>query len=546
MFDAAKIIDPYLGNDRTARYEFNYAISDESHLVVTIADRSGNETNLVLDVDYTVDGVGDDEGGFITLIDDGQEWISTDGFLDTFFKLAIRHNPALVQDEDLRNQPTYDSTKHERAIDKVVAQLRAVDGQARRSLRAPETEPDALYLPPVSVRSNSLLGFSTEGEPVPTRSVIDSTGVSDYAAGLIDDVSPAKARTTLGFSGENGTIATENIEDAAVITAKIKNSAVTTDKFDDEDVMLPKIFTGLLDSLTAVDADADDYIPISDTSDSNFNKKVSMGELVHSKTHRALTANDSPTTADGFLTCSGSLDVTLYTAVGNAGREIEIFHDGVDFTDVVTLKTTSAQTIGGYASGAYKLCTNGESIRLRSNGTNWKIINHFCMTVWSQPREVGLGASTTAPTKGTATIYVDELRWRRVGDSAEIMFAFRKTASGSATAGAGDYLILVPTGMVIDTAKVGNDSTAESSGGSQSLRAKSCVGYYAGLNGTWLHGFMGVFNSSGCSMHGESTHSAPGTNAHTIGVGAGSTYLTFQADVTYRGKFKVPIVDWKP
>ncbi len=300
MLDATKIMDPYLGNDKTPEYGFNFKIFDRTHLAVSVANRDGDETSLVIDVDYTVTGVGDEQGGFITLIDDAQEWMSDDGNLETFFQLQIRHNPELIQDEDLRNQETYDPVIHERAIDKVVTQFRAIDGVVKRAIRAPETEASPLYLSPVSMRSNSLLGFSTDGEPVPTRSVIDPTGLSDYAITLVDDVSPEKARTTLGFAGPNGTIATENIEDGAITTAKFKDGAVNTIDIDNEDVMLPKVSTELIHGLTAVDADPADYAPGTDISDSNLNKKFLLAGISTAAPYRAITANHTVLTTDCF------------------------------------------------------------------------------------------------------------------------------------------------------------------------------------------------------------------------------------------------------
>jgi hypothetical protein len=61
-----------------------------------------------------------------------------------------------------------------------------------------------------------------------------------------------------------------------------------------------------------------------------------------------------------------------------------------------------------------------------------------------------IGATTTAPTKGT--VAVDSAMWRRVGDSMEIMYNYRQTAAGSA--GSGTYLFPLPSGYTADTAKL--------------------------------------------------------------------------------------------
>lgn len=64
------------------------------------------------------------------------------------------------------------------------------------------------------------------------------------------------------------------------------------------------------------------------------------------------------------------------------------------------------------------------------------------------------GGSTSAPTKGTSTL--DEARWRRVGDSMEIVWNYKQTGAGSA--GSGKYLLPLPTGYIIDASKQSADA----------------------------------------------------------------------------------------
>jgi hypothetical protein len=71
------------------------------------------------------------------------------------------------------------------------------------------------------------------------------------------------------------------------------------------------------------------------------------------------------------------------------------------------------------------------------------------ITDW-QSFTMNIGATTTPPTKGTTA--VDNAKWRRVGDSMEILYQFSST-SGGAT-GSGTYLFPLPSGYSIDTAKL--------------------------------------------------------------------------------------------
>lgn len=85
--------------------------------------------------------------------------------------------------------------------------------------------------------------------------------------------------------------------------------------------------------------------------------------------------------ANDYVIASGaSFTITLPTAVGIKGQVIVIEHNGTSLTQVYTLNTTSAQTIGGVASGSYALYTKGETLTLVSDNANWQIQTHITNT----------------------------------------------------------------------------------------------------------------------------------------------------------------------
>ena len=67
---------------------------------------------------------------------------------------------------------------------------------------------------------------------------------------------------------------------------------------------------------------------------------------------------------------SGTFTVTLPTAVGADGQIYNIKNSG---TGVITLATTSAQTIDGNATATLTL-TQYENLQVQSNGANWIIL----------------------------------------------------------------------------------------------------------------------------------------------------------------------------
>lgn len=165
--------------------------------------------------------------------------------------------------------------------------------------------------------------------------------------------------------------------------------------------------------------------------------------------YRSVTTTDSPSnTTDRVLKLSGaSFTVTLPTAVGVSGKVFVLIHAGTSLSQIYTLNTTSAQTIGGIASGSYVLYTNGETLEIISDGANWQILSHYAETPWTDNGANSVTATTTNPTKGTTT--VDSFRWRRIGSEMEFKIEYRQTSAG--TAGSGAYLWAIPSNMAIDT-----------------------------------------------------------------------------------------------
>lgn len=89
------------------------------------------------------------------------------------------------------------------------------------------------------------------------------------------------------------------------------------------------------------------------------------------RAYAAKTAAYTLTTSDYLVEwTSGTVAATLPTAASDTGREFIIKNSG---TGVITINTTSSQTIDGTASGVITL-NQYDSIHVFSNGTNWLVI----------------------------------------------------------------------------------------------------------------------------------------------------------------------------
>jgi len=90
-------------------------------------------------------------------------------------------------------------------------------------------------------------------------------------------------------------------------------------------------------------------------------------------TYEAKTANFTANVSGHIYNAtSGTFNVTLPTAVSISGREYYIYNSG---TGVITINTTSSQTISGQSSGAITL-SQYQGIKVISDGANWiKVID---------------------------------------------------------------------------------------------------------------------------------------------------------------------------
>jgi hypothetical protein len=145
------------------------------------------------------------------------------------------------------------------------------------------------------------------------------------------------------------------------------------------------------------------------------------------------------------------------------------------------------------------------------------------MSDWTSFTMVVTG-STTNPTKGTASI--DEARWRRVGDSMEIVYTYDQ--SGAGTTGSGDYLFALPTGYSIDTTKRGVGTNN--------------ADYVVGSASVWQSG--NVNSSAGWAKTYDSTHLSIGFTNFNANLGSGNVPFGSASRTVISFVALVPISGW--
>lgn len=124
----------YTGNGVADEFAFPFLIFDAANLVVTEIDDEGTETTLVLDTDYTVDGVGIEGQGSVALaapLADG-------------YTLVIESILARTQAFDVRNEGAFIRENHEQAYDKVTRLVQELNNRGPDlPLYTSETRPAA-------------------------------------------------------------------------------------------------------------------------------------------------------------------------------------------------------------------------------------------------------------------------------------------------------------------------------------------------------------------------------------------------------------------
>lgn len=158
------------------------------------------------------------------------------------------------------------------------------------------------------------------------------------------------------------------------------------------------------------------------------------------------TSNYTATSSDDLILCNtNAFTVTLPAVSSNSGKVLRIQKIGSD-TNAITIARAGSDTINGATS--YVLSTQYEEVMIVSDGTaTWYVLAHTYPSTWASTT-LGVTAVTSNPTKGAITR--DQVLYRRVGDSLEVIVNYIQSTSGAA-AGSGVYLFAIPNSLTATT-----------------------------------------------------------------------------------------------
>lgn len=181
---------PYNGNGVTKLFDYDFKIVDASHIQVIRAE-DGVETILELDVDYTVHGVGNDDGGQIETTDAPITGQSITNLLDIPF----------TQEIDLENQGAYYAETVEAGFDLAVLRDQQLSERINRAVVIPPSaDPSELQ-----TLVGSILRLSESAENIDTVANIASEveNVSDNMSAVLNvSANVANINTVANIAGE--------------------------------------------------------------------------------------------------------------------------------------------------------------------------------------------------------------------------------------------------------------------------------------------------------------------------------------------------------
>lgn len=173
-----------IGNGSTPTYSYGFKIFAATDLALTVLDPdSGDETDLVYPANYSVAGIGNKNGGSITLAGSGA-WIDASGYLAQDWAITIRRVRPLTQQTDLRNQDrSYLPQNTEDQFDRCLMIDQQQQDELDRSLKLPETEVGSnatTRLPARANRVSKYLGFDGSGDLVAVAGTATPVDLSDH------------------------------------------------------------------------------------------------------------------------------------------------------------------------------------------------------------------------------------------------------------------------------------------------------------------------------------------------------------------------------
>lgn len=245
------------GNGVATSFSFPFKIFEDADLIVTHLDADGVETVLTLDVDYSVTGAGEENGGSITHPLSGAE-------LPTGESLTLERRLDILQEVDVKNQDGFLAEVHEEVYDRLTMIDQQQQEQLDRSLKLPVSDPSlTVEFPTAELRANKAAVFDASGNLTVSADDYDdqaANAAASAAAALASQNAAANSATSAANSAATSTT------QAGIATAQ---AGIATTKANEAIAALAAgLYSAVQDKssdYTVVEGDAGDLLRVTTT-----------------------------------------------------------------------------------------------------------------------------------------------------------------------------------------------------------------------------------------------------------------------------------------
>jgi len=182
---------PYNGNGSTTVFAYDFKVTDQSHLVVTLTSSAGVDTIQTITTHYTVSGVGDEGGGNVTMVTapaSGEQ-------------LTITRSVTKTQTNDYQNRGSFRPDNVEGALDKLTQITQDLDEELNRAVKQPVTSTTELTFPAPTGNASKVIQFNSSADGLeagPTATEISNAETNATAAAASASAA-ATSETTISF-----------------------------------------------------------------------------------------------------------------------------------------------------------------------------------------------------------------------------------------------------------------------------------------------------------------------------------------------------------